>query len=151
MSCFNDCSRPHFVPHPNPQYNCIIGRTGHVICVEIHAPVKSFYQTFVRRWLLARLECKRFWESLIITGEASVCGKNRADFILTYLHRDNNNNYTLLCVVPSIKYVTLEEEGGVREGVTVCDRGVQEHVTSCFKQIAYIWNLKLKVMFSFLL
>ena len=30
---------------------------------------------------------------------------------------------------PSIKYVTLEGEG-VREGVTVCDRGGQEYVTS---------------------
>jgi len=34
-----------------------------------------------------------------------------------------------------MKYVTLEGEG-VREGVTVCDRGegVQEHVTSHFKK-----------------
>ena len=41
---------------------------------------------------------------------------------------------------PSIKYVTLEEEG-VREGVTVCDRGEgdQKHVTSrLYKLLSYI-------------
>ena len=52
---------------------------------------------------------------------------------------------------PSIKYVTLE---GVREGVTVCDRGEggQEHVTSrLYKFLSYIGNMKFKVMFNFLL
>jgi len=60
--------------------------------------------------------------------------------------------YRLYCLSPadkgpSIKYVMLK---GVREGVTVCDRGreVQNHVTSHFSNFfSYIWNLKLKVMF----
>ena len=47
---------------------------------------------------------------------------------------------------PSIKYVTLEGAEGVREGVTVCDRGGgQEHVTSClyiFYHTYETWNLK---------
>ena len=55
---------------------------------------------------------------------------------------------------PSKKYVTLEG-GGVREGVTVCDRGEwggKEHVTSrLYKFLSYIWNMKFKVMFNFLL
>ena len=42
---------------------------------------------------------------------------------------------------PSIKYVTLEGVEGVREGVTVCDRGDggQEHVTSrLYKFLSYV-------------
>ena len=52
---------------------------------------------------------------------------------------------------PPIKYVTLEGEG-IREGVTVCDRGGKEHVTShLYIFLSYIWNIKFKVMFNFLL
>ena len=40
---------------------------------------------------------------------------------------------------PSIKYVTLEGREGVRESVTVCDRGgSQEHVTSHFLNFVVI-------------
>jgi len=41
---------------------------------------------------------------------------------------------------------------GVREGVTICDRGRgAKSMWRHFKKNSYIWNLKLKVMFSFLL
>src|SRR6218665_1744801 len=50
---------------------------------------------------------------------------------------------------PSIKYVTLE---GVREGVTVCDRGRGQRACDVTLLIflSYILNPKLKVMLNFL-
>src|SRR6218665_1636729 len=49
---------------------------------------------------------------------------------------------------PSIKYVTFK--GGVR-GVAVCDRGPRSYDITLLKICSYIRNLKLKVIFSFLL
>ena len=47
-----------------------------------------------------------------------------------HFERGGGKKSKLAVLGPSIKYVTLEGEG-VREGVTVCDRGRgQEHVTS---------------------
>jgi len=54
---------------------------------------------------------------------------------------------------PSIKYVTLE--GGERSEKVwqfETEGGGQEHVTSrLYKFLSYIWNMKFKVMFNFLL
>jgi len=50
---------------------------------------------------------------------------------------------------PSIKYVTLDGEGLEKVWQFVTGGGVQEHVTSHFKTISYISNLKFKVMSSF--
>ena len=53
---------------------------------------------------------------------------------------------------PSIKYVTLEGEGSEKVWQFVTGGGGQEHVTSrLYKFLSYIWNLKFKVMFNFLL
>ena len=54
---------------------------------------------------------------------------------------------------PFIKYVTLEGEGGPRRCDSLwqgegCPRACD---VTLFKFFSYIWNLKLKVMFSFLL
>ena len=54
---------------------------------------------------------------------------------------------------PPIKYVTLEGGGGPRrcDSLWQRERG-QEHVTSrLYKFLSYIWNMKFKVMFNFLL
>jgi len=53
--------------------------------------------------------------------------------------------------VPPIEYVTLEG-GGVWEGVTVCDRkeGVKS-MLHLYIFLSYIWDMKFKVMFNFLL
>ena len=56
-----------------------------------------------------------------------------------------------LGAVHKVRHARGEE--GVWEGVTVCDRGrVQEQVTSrLYILLSYIWNMKFKVMFDFLL
>ena len=54
---------------------------------------------------------------------------------------------------PSIKYVTREGGGGPRRCDSLWQReGGKEHVTSrLYKFLSYIWNMKFKVMFNFLL